>query len=422
MKAVAPTCDGRRGGGSGRSVRRARERLLPSAAISLTVIAAQLLSGCQPPDEPHQTDTPRASMSPQAMLGEQIFHDPSLSAGRNQSCASCHVPAFGHAQDNGLAAQLGGASLSLQGSRVSPSLRYLGFAPPFSLDSGGVPQGGLFWDGRAATLADQAGRPFLNPVEMALASKEQLASRLAEAAYAQEFVRVFGAGIFERPDDSFIAVTQALARFQLEDPRLQPFSSRYDVWLRGGPALAPQEQRGLAVFNDVNRGNCAACHPSVAAADGTPPLFTNFSYHALGLPRNRELAANADPSHHDMGLCAREGGDLAHRPDLCGKFKVPSLRNVALRLAFFHNGHIKTLEEAVRFYAQRDSHPERFYPPDEHSRVIAFADLPANLRGNVLRGEAPYVGVPGGLPSLSEEEVRDLVSFLGTLTDEDIAR
>ena len=147
------------------------------------------------------------------------------------------------------------------------------------------------------------------------------------------------------------------------------------------------------------------------------PLFTNFAYHALGVPRNAELAANADPTHTDLGLCAREGGDLAVRAELCGSFKVPSLRNVALRRALFHNGRFKTLDDAVDFYARRDTRPDLFYPALPDGSVDRYNDLPPPFKANVSRGEAPYDRVPGGIPAMSPAEVNDIVAFLKTLTD-----
>lgn len=356
-------------------------------------------------------------MSREAALGERIFADTSLSASRQQSCASCHDPASGHAQPNALAAQLGGQALADQGSRSSPSIRYLAFGRAFALDSGGTPSGGFFWDGRASSLADQARRPFLNPVEMALADPAELAARLAQAPYAAELRSLYGAAVLDRPDDALDAVARALQAFQLESPQLRPFSSKYDAVLRGDATLDAAEARGLALFNARDKGACQSCHPSACTADGGFPLFTHFGYHALGVPRNMELAANADPLHFDLGLCAREGGDLRSRSDLCGFFRTPSLRNVALRQALFHNGRFKTLHDAVAFYARRDTHPEQFYPRAADGSIERFDDLPSALRGNVPTQEAPYDRRPGDPPVLTDDEVDDVVAFLRTLTD-----
>ena len=384
--------------------------LSPSRPAALALALA--LAGCGGSGSPD-----RDRLSPQAALGERIFNDASLSASGRQSCASCHVAATGDAQDNALAAQLGGADLSLQGSRTSPSIRYLAFGTAFRLDGGGTPSGGFFWDGRASSLAEQARRPFFNPVEMALASPADLAARLAKADYAQDFATLYGPDILSRPDDALQAVGLAVQQFELEDVRLRAFSSKFDSFLRGTTTLSAAEARGLAAFEDPLKGNCNSCHTSAKSRDGTHPLFTNFTYHALGVPRNAELVANADPAHADLGLCAREGGDLAARADLCGSFKVPSLRNVALRRALFHNGRFKTLGDAVDFYAQRDTRPDRFYPALPDGSVDRYDDLPPQFKANVSRGEAPYDRAPGGVPAMSPAEVADIVAFLATLTD-----
>ena len=384
--------------------------LSPSRPAALALALA--LAGCGGSDSPD-----RFRLSPQAALGERIFNDASLSASGRQSCASCHVAATGGGQDNALAAQLGGADLSLQGSRTSPSIRYLAFGTAFRLDGGGTPSGGFFWDGRVSSLAEQARRPFFNPVEMALASPADLAARLAKADYAQDFAALYGPDILSRPDDALQAVGLAVQQFELEDVRLRAFSSKFDSFLDGKATLSAAEARGLAAFEDPLKGNCSSCHTSARSRDGTHPLFTNFTYHALGVPRNAELVANADPAHADLGLCAREGGDLAARADLCGSFKVPSLRNVALRRALFHNGRFKTLGDAVDFYAQRDTRPDRFYPALPDGSVDRYDDLPPQFKANVNRGEAPYDRVPGGVPAISPAEVADIVAFLATLTD-----
>ncbi len=105
------------------------------------------------------------------------------------------------------------------------------------------------------------------------------------------------------------------------------------------------------------------------------------------------------------------------RNDLCGAFKVPTLRNVALRKRFFHNGAFDSLEQVVRFYVQRDTNPELWYPADAAGNVDKFNDLPASLRANVNTTEVPYDRKRGEAPRLNEEEIQDLVAFLRTLSD-----
>ncbi|MBS0508750.1 MAG: cytochrome-c peroxidase, partial [Proteobacteria bacterium] len=355
-------------------------------------------------------DAVGGSLSAVAALGEKIFKDPSLSASGRQSCASCHDAAFAHAQPNGLATQLGGPGLDRQGGRLSPSIRYLATNQAFFFAADGTPTGGFFWDGRAGSLRDQAGKPFLNPAEMANASKAEVVGRLASAPYAGEFRRVFGDAILADAEGAFQRITLALQQYQLEDPDFRPYSSKYDAFLLGKARLEPQELRGLALFNNPAKGNCLACHPSGRGADGSLPLFTDFTYDSLGVPRNPELRQNDDPGFYDLGLCAREGGDLAGRAELCGKFKVPSLRNVALRQAFFHNGRFKTLKDVLAFYVQRDTNPEKWYPVNADGSVRKFDDLPERYRGNVNVAERPYNRKPGDAPALDDAEIDDLIA------------
>ncbi len=389
-------------------------------SIGLSVLlSALVLSACGGGTAVSDVDT-ASTMTPlsaQASLGEKIFNDTSISASGRQSCATCHVANSGHAADNDLPAQMGGAGLELQGKRSSPSIRYLATNSAFHFAADGTPTGGFFWDGRTSSLQDQAGRPFTNPVEMANISASEVVDRLSHAAYADEFKRLFGADIFTRQEDAFSRMTLALQQFQREDTIFHAFSSKYDEFLRGKASLSDQELRGFALFNNPAKGNCAACHPSAKNSDGSHALFTDFSYDNLGIPRNPDLLQNADPTSFDLGLCAREGGDMASRGDLCGAFKVPSLRNVALRKVFFHNGRFKSLKDALTFYVQRDTNPEKFYPLNADGTVKKFDDLPTQYHANVNTTEVPYNRRPGDAPALSDTEIDDVIAFLQTLND-----
>lgn len=390
-----------------------------AAALALAGCGGGGTSGTATPADTAATtaNTTTTSLSATAQLGERIFNDTSLSASGRQACVSCHIASSGHAQDNALAAQLGGAGLDLQGGRTAPSMRYLNYNTAFFFDAEGTPTGGFFWDGRATSLQDQAGKPFLNPVEMANASEADVVAKVAAGTYAAQFKQVFGDDIFSRPADAFARITLALQQYQKEDAEFHPFSSKYDAFLAGQTTLTDAELRGLALFNSPAKGNCAACHPSAKASDGTPPLFTDFTYDNLGVPRNPELQQNADPAFYDLGLCERSTGDLTARTDLCGAFKVPSLRNVALRQALFHNGRFKTLKEALTFYVQRDTNPEKWYPLKGDGSVDKFNDLPDAYKANVNTTEAPYNRQPGDAPALTDAEIDDVVAFLNTLTD-----
>lgn len=377
------------------------------SAVVLAMACMTSLTGCG--------NVAEQSLSPIAKIGEKAFVEPLLSASGRQSCASCHAPETGHAAANALAVQPGGANLEQTGLRNSQSLRYLVTNTAFHFDEEGTPTGGFFWDGRADSLAQQAAGPLLGAREMANPDKASVVAKIAQTSWANEFRSVFGARIFEDVNLAFEKLTLALAQYQIEDAAFNAFSSKYDAWLLGKTRLSTSEAQGLALFNDPMKGNCASCHPSSRGSDGSHPLFTDFTYDNLGLPRNLEIPANADPLHFDLGLCARP--ELTRRTELCGAFKVPSLRNVALRQSYFHNGYFKSLKEALTFYVQRDTQPDTWYPRNSDGTVNKFNDLPAALRGNVNTNEAPYSRGLGDAPALSDAEVDDVIAFLRTLTD-----
>lgn len=403
--------------------RQAKPRLAarPRALAACGLIAAALLAGCGGSGGGGSASAAPAALSPMAALGAKLFADPSLSASGQLACASCHVPALAHAGST--ATVSGGANLDRPGTRNAPSLRYLDFTPAFAAGGDGA-SGGFDRDGRAQTLAEQARAPILSANEMANASPADFAARLQQASYAAEFRAAFGQDVFANAEQVVDRATLALERYQLEDSEFHAYSSKYDAFLAGKASLADAELRGLALFNNPQKGNCAACHPSGRGADGSAPLFTDFSYDNLGVPRNPDIAANADASYYDLGLCGPARTDLkAARPDLCGAFKVPTLRNIALTAPYFHNGRFATLKEALQFYVQRDTNPERWYPLNADGSVDKFDDLPRpaageyDYRRNVNTSEVPYDRKAGEAPRLSDAEIDDLIAFLNTLTD-----
>lgn len=384
-----------------------------ASAAALAVLST--LGACSSSNDPEPAPS---DLSAAAKLGARIFDDPSLSASGALACSGCHQAQHAHAST--AVVNLGGPALDQAGTRNSPTLRYLDQNPAFFFDGEGTPTGGFNRDGRASSLMAQAHRPFLAPNEMANASTADVVARLAAAAYADEFKALFGADVFADADTAFARALFALAAFQREDTAFHPYTSRYDDFLRGTGTLSEQERRGLALYNNPAKGNCAACHPSSRGADGSLPLFTDFTYDNLGVPRNPAIAANADPAFFDLGLCGPGREDLADRRDLCGAFKVPTLRNIAVTAPYFHNGRFATLTEAMRFYVRRDTHPEEWYPRRADGSIDQFDDLPDFARINVNLTEAPYNRRPGEAPALSESEIADVIAFLGTLTDADL--
>jgi cytochrome c peroxidase len=237
-----------------------------------------------------------------------------------------------------------------------------------------------------------------------------------KSAAAGKLRRALGAGVLANTGAAFDAILQALEAFEQRYTEFHPFSSKYDDFLAGKTKLTAPEARGLALFNDPAKGNCAHCHFSAPGGDGTPPLFTDHGFAALGIPRNRQIPANADPAFYDLGLCGPLRTDLRDRPEYCGMFKSPTLRNVATRQAFFHNGVFHTLKEVLRFYVERDTSPEKWYPRNQDGSVRKFDDLPSEYHANV-NIEPPFDRHLGARPALSEEEMNDIIAFLQTLND-----
>ena len=368
--------------------------------------------------------TRQATPSELERLGRQLFFDSRLSASGKLSCASCHEQQHAYAPGNAFSVQLGGSNGRASGLRAVPSLRYLQSVPPFtehmhdnegddSIDQG--PAGGRTWDGRASTAHEQALLPLLSPREMANLNPETVVARLRTAGYANAFVAIFGPDVFKDTTSALNAALLALEVFQQTPEEFYPYTSKYDAVLRGETTLTQQEARGLALFNDAGKGNCAACHPSAVRA-GALPSFTDYGYVALGVPRNRRLPANSDPRFFDLGLCGPERADLHDKQEYCGLFRTPSLRNVATRRAFFHNGVFHDLEQVLSFYVERELRPEKWYPRDARGRVDKFNDLPVQYHGNVNR-EPPFDRAGSAKPALSHSEIVDVVAFLRTLTD-----
>jgi cytochrome c peroxidase len=359
-----------------------------------------------------------------ARLGQQIFNDPDLSEPRGTACVACHQPNQGFAGNHG--SRIGVAQGSLPtslGLRNAMTNSYVGFIEPLSFittDGETEASGGHFWDGRADTLAQQALGPLLNPLEMNNPSRRAVVDKIAASRYAPLFRQQFGAAIFNDTDAAFTQIGVAIEAF--ERAALQPFSSKYDTMVRGTTSFTPPEARGMALFMDPARANCAGCH-LMNPGSGKPEdsLFSEFTYYATGIPRNMAIPRNADPAFFDLGLCGPErtaptlpatvaaGVTIAN---FCGKFRMPTLRNVAERPAYMHNGVFNNLADVVRFYSTRKSNPQRLYGPSGVPN-----DLPARYLGNLEATKAPFNRAATAGPLLTEPEVADLVAFLHTLSD-----
>jgi cytochrome c peroxidase len=403
---------------------------------------------------PYTLQVPKvAPLSAMARLGERMFHDPRLSGSGRLSCASCHDPAHAYAPAGSDAIVLGGPQGQTPGFRAVPSLRYLYRQPPFTigpdLENGTepvaslkqqaeqasqhplalktalapqasnvnlVPQGGLFWDGRANTLQQQVGGPLFNPAEMDAGTAAAVLGKL-ESFYAEDFKALFGPHLFDNRRLALDEALFAIGRYQIEEQDFHPFSSKYDAWLAGRARFTAAESRGYLAFNDPDKGNCAACHLDQPTRDGRPPLFTDFQYEALGVPRNPSIPANHDPAYFDLGICGPYRSDLASETRYCGMFLTPTLRNIATRHAFFHNGVFHSLQAVLEWYVRRDLQPQRYYPRDAAGRIVKYDDLPARYRANVDTADAPFNRHPGDPPALNAAEIEDVLAFLATLTD-----
>ncbi len=338
-----------------------------------------------------------AQLSPIEELGRRLFFDESLSTPPGQSCATCHDPNIAFADPVKELPVSRGAIPGRYGNRNDMVASYAAFIPPLHKDpEEDIWVGGLFWDGRANTLAEQAMMPPLNPLEMANPDEAAVLEKLKVLEYASMFSEVFGPEALKDAATGFKNMALAIEAFE-KTKQFSPFNSKYDAYLRRETELTEQEMRGMALFEAEDKGNCAACHPMHLGEDGSPPLFTDFTYDNLGVPKNPEnpfylLPKELNPDGFDfvdLGLAV-----TVKDPAENGKFRVPTLRNVALTAPYTHNGFFKTLFSITAFYNTRDVAP---WPKPE-----VMENLNTEEMGDL---------------KLSNQEIEDLVAFMNTLTD-----
>lgn len=369
----------------------------------------------------------QVELTPIEKLGKLLFLDKALSINGNQSCASCHAAEFGFTGPLGYINEHGavyeGSIDDAFGNRKPPTAAYGGESPNLYYDAEGeVWVGGMFWDGRASgwtlgdPLAEQAKGPFLNPVEQALPSDSELCKIVSESNYAKLFKKVWGSLDCSTPEAVASVYDQigfSISAYE-KSFEVNPFSSKFDLFWDNARAkgmdvkqinmdnwrdyqklgLSAAEVYGLAVFNDEEKGMCALCHTLDEGAAGYP-LFTDFTYDNLGIPKNPENPVYwNNPEFIDLGL----GGFLGDEAEY-GKFKVPTLRNVDKRdgdtvKAFGHNGYFKSLKDIVHFYNTRDV---MVWPDPEYAATVNVDEL--------------------GDLGLTDAEEDALVLFMQTLTD-----
>lgn len=372
---------------------KAKVYLIVGTILLLALIPVSALAGQKPVSGP---------LSPIETLGEFLYFDEDLSEPAGQSCASCHHPDFGFDDPDSDLPVSEGVIAGLFGGRNSPISAYAMYAPIMYFDDfEGLWIGGQFWDGRATgaylgdPLADQAVGPFLNPVEMANTSKEQVIHDIKISEYADLFRQVWGMNSLNDVDAAYDQVGLSIAAF--ERTRLfGQFSSKYDFYLAacinaggdmadcatgvgktaekvGKKLFTKEEWKGLQLFMGENNNDgilqtgegamCAACHvaqwtaaadyalpvqvPAWAPAGMVPPVFSDFTFDNLGIPKSEHELLVDNPV--DLGL-----GAFVNDPAEYGKFKVMTVRNIGLSAPYGHNGYFERLKDIVHFYNTRD--------------------------------------------------------------------
>lgn len=339
-------------------------------------------------------------------FGQALFFDKNLSLKRTQSCATCHDPANGFADPRpnrvNAMVSLGDDGLSL-GQRNAPTASYAAFIPAFGERPDGRLAGGLFHDGRAASLEEQAGGPPLNAAEMGLPGKQTLLERLLEnPAYVAYLESLFGAEALTEEELAFDAVRRAIAAFERTE-FFAPFDSRYDRYLRGEYQMTPEEDLGMTLFFSQQFTNCNLCHQLKPRPGQTGETFSDYSYHNIGVPENTVLKAiSAAP---DQGLADNPRSGKAEH---AGLFKVPTLRNVAVTAPYMHNGVFRDLRTVVLFYNQFNSRSAKRQINPETGVRWGAPEYPDNLSMDEL--------MTG--PALDDRRIDALVAFLRTLTDQ----
>lgn len=341
-----------------------------------------------------------AGLSIEEQMGRHVYMDKDLSLESTQSCATCHHRSSGFADPTNsrdpynTIVSLGDDGVS-KGGRNAPTSAYCGYSPVLYKDEvTGQWFGGMFWDGRKTgevlgdPLAEQAQGPPLNPVEMNMGSAGDVVMRVASSSYAHLYTDYFGDDFFDVlglddgiPEDIYLndkvnyaydQIAYMIAAYE-RSAEVSPFDSKFDKGI-----MTAQEQSGAALF----KANCAECHVDEVVGTEPAALFTNYGYVNIGVPENPMISDLNDDTDNDLGLgFVKEGED--------GKFKIPTLRNIALTAPYSHNGYFATLEEMVRFHVNR-------------------GDLIPEIAANVVD---PVTA------ELTENDITDIVAFLGALTD-----
>ncbi|CAH1905701.1 Methylamine utilization protein MauG [Candidatus Nitrotoga sp. HW29] len=384
------------------------------------------------------------TLTGEQQLGELLYKDENLSWNRNQSCASCHSlnPVLNQSRKRNLFPKLPsgfvdpenvkegtpvsfGSIPGTTGSLNAPSAGYVAFSPLFHWDEKeSLYVGGQFWNGRAGNLIEQAKGPFLNPNEMAMPDEKSVVSRLQEnEQYRKLFKQIYRLNLAAEPyvystkynalplatvTEIYHHMAKAISAFE-QSHIFNKFTSKFDYVLANMTTLTSIEKEGFDLFN--GKAKCASCHVTETTSDKDgnliPPMFTDFTYDNIGLPRNIKISKNPEPN---AGLGGRADiAALDPNGDEIGKHKVMSLRNIALTPPYGHNGVFATLEQIVHFYNTRDT---LGWVPDNEDSGFATSGWPdPEVLQNVNHDELGNLG-------LTIDEEKAIVAFMQTLTDD----
>ncbi len=363
--------------------------------------------------------TPVENNATLASVGSRLFFDTNLSLRGNQACATCHNPSHAFTDSRFLdpaeynpvsgAFSVGDDNLTL-GGRNAPTAAYAALTPAFIQLSDGNFSGGFFHDGRATTLKDQAKGPFLNPAEMMMPDAAAVVARVvSDTGYVRDLKALFGESIFDDTDAAYDAVAQCIAAYESTET-FSPFDSKYDRSKLDPSdpdhyAMTPLEAQGYALFFS-EEAKCAQCHTINSSSEkATGELFTNAAYENIGTPKN--LAALMIRDGHtdalDRGLGERTDiNDSTHY----GKFKVPTLRNIAVTGPYMHNGVFQEFRTVLEFYDHMTGQGSHPLNPETNTTWEA-PEVNATVNYTTLEAMSPF----------SESDIDALEAFLKTLTD-----
>ena len=364
-------------------------------------------------------------LTPEQQLGEALFKDKNLSFNHNQSCETCHslspipslkgvqgiVPGFVDPSNvKGISPISVGSIPRTTGTLNAPSIAYASYSPEFGWDEDEqIYVGGQFWNGRATNLIEQAKKPLLNPVEMAMLDELDVVNRIkSNPKYIKDFQKIYQLNISDTGSDkaiqdTYTALAKAISAFE-QSGTFNKFNSKFDYYLAGTTQLSATEKKGLDLFQ--GKAGCSGCHKMDVTVDSSgntiPPLFTYFGYDNIGLPRNMAIPGNPVA---DLGLGGREGIPQTE----IGKHKVKSLRNIDLTPPYGHNGIFKTLDDMVHFYNTRDvlKKVKDNNSPEFAKTAWAAPEIASNMNTTQI-----------GNLGLSIVEEKAIVAFLKTLTDD----